>query len=208
MLNGELERGWGGDCVWWDEWGEHTTCPQEVDAPSNWTAWWFNQVDLCNEPHKTGQPEMKIVTDPDRVWSGRQGLQWFTLFRCHYAGVLQMFRAEPGVYRAQAKYHSYYSSCDSRPYATWPMDQNCMTISDPYWQMYARIGIDSHCGTNPFAPGVVWSPPFHCHGEWCTIATHPVLVQSCATVFIETRATAPLKHNDAFIDNIILEKLQ
>ena len=210
MLNGEMERPGRpdcGPCLWWDQYGVHTDCPQEVCAPQNFTAWWFNEWDdACNPPHITGQPEVRLTVDPTRVWSGRQAAQWFTCWRCQHAGISQRFNAKPGIYQAQAMYHSYYSSCDDQPYATQPLDNHCQPITDPYWQMWARIGIDPHCGSDPLDPSVVWSGEYHCHGEYCSMQSPPVLVQSCATVFIETRASAPLKHNDAFVDAIHLEK--
>lgn len=211
MLNGELERPREcGDCLWWDEWGEHHDCPREVCPPPNWTAYWFNAVgDICNDPHLTGQPELKLTTDPTRVYSGHQAAQWFTFYRCHRVGMFQTFSFDgPGVFKASVKYHSYYSSCDSDPYSTVPLDKDCNPITDPYWQMYGLIGLDLLAGSDPNARLINWSNRGFCYGQWCTLETPPMYTKSSITLFVETMATAPLKHNDAFVDNIIFEKIQ
>lgn len=187
----------------------HTDCPCEACPPPNWIAYWYNEYDdICNESHVTGQPEIKMAVDPGRVWSGVQALQWFTFYRCHQAGVFQKMALDSGIYQVKARYHSYYSSCDSQPHATWPKDNNCIDIPDPYWQMYVNIGLDPSCDINPRSSAIQWSQNFHCHGEYCEIESPPVMVKNCATVYIQTTAIAPLKHNDAFIDHITLEKLQ
>lgn len=202
LYNASFEENELGNCVWYDENGKHTDCPQEVRPPNHWTAWWFNQWPNVCYPHKTGQIELsRFNTDPFRIIHGNWSLKYFTFFRCHWAGILQQVELPSGTYSASVKAQAWYSSCSSKPYAKGnPLDENCNPA--PWANLTIRIGIGT--GDDP-RQNVVWSLPVEGYNEWVTAQTPPVFIGGLVTVFIESRSDAPLKHNDVYLDDVWLK---
>jgi hypothetical protein len=197
----------GDSCLWWvwdgRGWnGPNEGCFQEQRPAVGWTAYWFDRgPDQC-PPYTTGRPEVLVLRkeiDARRILDGEA----FTFWRCHHIGLLQQVDVPPGTYRLTAHAHGWYSDCSSRPYDG-PYDSDCETPI--HWaKMELRVGIDPAGGVDPRGSSVVWSEPAECYGQYCEL-TVDVSLNGRATVFLDSRTTAPLKHEDVYWDAISLAR--
>ncbi|GIV17423.1 MAG: hypothetical protein KatS3mg022_2858 [Armatimonadota bacterium] len=147
----------------------------ETGTPAGWT--YFGASDGVYEG-----PWFKDL----RAVEGRFFIGWATNGGTRNGGVWQRVVAMPG--------REY---CFSAWAWTW-----CSNI--PMYNLSVRIGIDPFGGTNPNAPGVVWTPWSVHFDRW-----HPLWVRVTAqsdyvTVFLQGHADSPAEWNIYAFDNAVL----
>ena len=178
-----------------------------IRPPEGWTAWWRDRYP-CDLAYtfKMGQPEMVVIgdSDPQRVHEGSQALKSFTFQSCHDMGILQTVSAVPGgTYHVEAWGHAWYSDCSSKPHDP-PLLPNC---TDPWGDAhdYLSVGIDTKGGIDPLGPNVVWGQEVEIYGVYGQALTVTAKAQANQiTVFLRSRADTPLKHADAYWDDVSL----
>lgn len=209
-LNGGFEFGEGlGACRWFQyEAGRpyvREYCPQEVSAALYTEVGWDNESPYTCPGRLTGQPEMRIVSDPDRVRSGNYALMWFTFWRCQHTWLYQRaIRLTPGRWRASAEYQAMFTDCSGSPFGP-PLAEDCTTPLT-WGHLWVRIGIDA-------IDHVVWSDWRECYNAWCKLET-PVLElagERWARIVIETKTEMdafyhPTKHQNNYVDNVTIEE--
>ena len=98
----------------------------------------------------TGKPEWRTIHWPytRRIRTGDAALQFFTFWRCHYAGVFQRVEVDPDadfLYYAEVYGVSMYTNCSSKPYQPpWERDLDGDGYCDyplPDSHAWQRIGI-------------------------------------------------------------------
>lgn len=210
LSNPSLEMPEGSSCVWWYyDWrgwnGPTYGCYQEQRPAHNWTAWWYeNDPEQC-PPWRSGRPEVLVlekIVDPRRVLDGGGASKGFTFWRCQHQGLLQRVEVTPGHYRLEAWAHGWYSECSTRPYDP-PYGADCSTPLN-WAHMTFRAGIDPLGGVDPRAARVIWSDPVECYGAYCRLSVEADLGGGTVTVFLESKTTHALKHEDAYWDKASL----
>ena len=213
LTNPSFEGGWTRDTLYWTpEGGPFDTEFGEIATPEGWVSWWREGFPCPGtDRYVLGRPEVKVIDldtgfpDPERVRTGAKATQWFTFWRCHLGGLLQRVTAEPGqLYSVSAYVHSWYSRCSDKPHAP-PYDADCDTPIDWAWARLS-VGIDPTGGIDPMALSVIWSEEIQVYGSY----GRPVTVWNVraeadhVTVFLRSRTSHPLKHNDAYWDDVAL----
>jgi len=217
LLNGELENNdKPGNCQYWDKFGMHWVCPQEVRPINGITAWWISDnYNIC-PPWSTGQPEMKWESAEERVFTGDWSLHWFTFWRCQQAGIMQRIRLGPEQSllavtkscKVTAEFSSWFSQCSEKPFAP-PLGDDCETpLLDSH--MRVRIGISDHGFLNPPDDNVNWGEWAEGYGNglqpvWYRVESPEVPAVGSVIWILEVRTNWPLKHEDFIVDSIHLE---
>jgi hypothetical protein len=215
LTNPSFEGGWTRETLYWTpEGGPFSTEFGEIATPAGWVSWWREGFP-CPGTDKfvMGRPEVKVIDldagfpDPERVRTGSKAAQWFTFWRCHFGGLLQRVAAEPGrLYSVSAYVHSWYSRCSERPHAP-PYDEDCATPISWAWDRVS-VGIDPTGGVDPMALSVVWGQEREIYGRYGRpVGVWNVPAEAGAdhiTIFLRSRASHPLKHDDAYWDDVVL----
>lgn len=210
--NSGFEDGWHLATTYWTpEGGPYYNQYQEINPPEAWTSWWHEGF-LCSgtSDWNQGRPEVRVISttpDPTRVHSGDQAVQFFTFWRCHRGGLYQQIAVEPGQhYTAQAFGHAWYSRCSTKPHSA-PYDSDCVTPIN-WAQLRLRVCIDPLGGIDPDVPSVVCSTWKEVYGKYGDplVLRHVEAVSSIMTVFVQSNASHPLKHNDVYWDDVTLSE--
>lgn len=206
--NGGFEAGLECNVRWW-EWstGEVSEeCFTETRTPEEWVGWWVNgrPCDL-NEVFVSGRPEIRLaepLPDPLRIYEGQQALTFFSFWRCHYGGVYQVVDVVPGrFYRAEVYAHHWSSYCSYKPHDP-PHDKECRNPV-PWWSK-TRVGLDWQAKQNYDSLSLVWGEGEEIYGVYGDAIKSPVVqaVFPLMTVWIESNASWPYKHNDWYADAV------
>ncbi len=172
--------------------------------------------------------------DENRVAEGSQAAKAFTFWRCGLFGYYQRVALSSGNYRFGIRAHTWYTSCSADRYGSVPKDGNCNPLTNEH--MYIWVGIDSisacaslsACLPDPQAgghaqadahadreeeilyksPSIRWSAPAEQYGLYGSdyLWTPTVWVEETATFWIKTESWQPLKHNDLYVDAVVLEE--
>lgn len=213
LTNPSFEGGWTRDTLYWTpEGGPFNTEFGEIATPEGWVSWWREGFPCPGtDKFALGRPEVKVIDldagfpDPTRVRTGSKAAQWFTFWRCHFGGLLQRVTAEPGqLYSVSAYVHSWYSRCSERPNDP-PYDSDCKTPIVWAWDRVS-VGIDPTGSTDPVALSVIWGEEQEIYGRYGRpVAVWNVQAQADhVTVFLRSRASHPLKHDDLYWDDVVL----
>jgi hypothetical protein len=215
LRNPDFEGGTTKENIWWNGvLGPYRTTPgfAEVNPPEGWVAWWVEGI-VDASGRLTGRPEVKVISlstgaDPERVLSGNCAVNWFTYWRTHYGGLLQVVEdAPPGEYEFGLYLHSWYSDCDGHPHREYPLMSDCVTRAEGSRDLL-RVGIDPAGGMDPRADTVVWSQPMEVYGTYGEALTVRAHCQGRLTVFIWGESNYPLKHEDIYMDGAWLSPSQ
>jgi hypothetical protein len=205
ILNGEFELKTHDGACFWVDWSTaspvyYRSCPQEVAVPSFWRAGWHNQFRDGLTP--TGQPEMRLtdpLTDPGRARSG-QALMWFTFYRRQWVWIDQPVphALDGRLITAQAHVQVWDSQCSTKPFHP-PLDSSCQHRLED--NLKVRICINSTCSP--------WQTAY-CDGApcWHQLTLGPYHVTSPAHITIEACSRHPYKHQNVYIDEVILSHTQ
>lgn len=211
VANPSFEGGQWQGARWWSwPWQAVYTGPfNEVRPPEGWTAWWLeNRFCEHNESFKSGRPEVTLITpieDGRRVVDGEKALKFFTFFRCHYGGIVQTIRVQPGEYRFGALAHYWYSNCSTRPYDP-PLRTDCSTPISPYDKGTITLGISAVAAQDYWSEDVLWSQDFEAYGGYGDMFWSPwVESDGFITLWVKGETYQPLKHNDLYVDAVMLE---
>lgn len=194
-----------------------------IFVPNGWT-FWFRHSDEWSQPegHHCWRDH-----DPIRVHSGNGAYMYFAFHRKMDAGLMKQVQVTHGDdLRLSAFAHSWSNHQDPSQPGKFPRPD------DPRWSEGASvgyehffgiegevaddsaknftfsIGIDPTGGTDPFSDTVVWGEGAHIYNAYHAVPSVRVEAQAdTVTVFLESRTLWPFKHNDAYWDDILLERL-
>lgn len=209
VANPSFEGSTGRDVLWWDpSGGPYTTPFGETSSPEDWTVWWHDrQPDVC-PPNVTGRPETGLILahqDRLRIRTGEKAAKLFTFWRCHRYGLLQSLQFPPGKFIFKIYAQAWFSRCSNRPHSP-PLEPDCKT---PLWwaSMRVRVGIDPTGSQDPSSSSIAWSTWTQPYAQYMLLSTPPVVFSQAgtATLFVESRSTAPIKHQDLYLDDASIE---
>ncbi len=162
---------------------------RELYGPNSWELWW--------DP-RSARPEWKdatVAVDSRRVRSGEHAAQWFNNYAVHTGGIYQrVMGLQPGSTLTLSAYVQAFSS-----------GKDDFSRSDGRYRM--RIGIDPYGGVDPESADVVWSDGGNAvqpYDAYVPVAVSTTARSNRATVWIWGQAEWPLKHNDAYVDDVAL----
>lgn len=211
LMNSGFEEGWWLETTYWTpEGGPFHNQYQEITPPVEWTAWWYEGFRCSDHYTLQGRPEVRVISktpDPTRIHSGDQAVKWCTFWRCHRGGLYQQATVTSGeFYTAQAYGHSWFSDCDDKPHKP-PYEKNCLTPI--LWaHLRLRVCVDPLGGIDLAAPSVVcsaWEEIYGKYGDPLRLE-HVEAISSTMTVFTESDASHPLKHDDVYWDDVTLSE--
>ena len=218
LVNGGFEvDGWTRDTLYWTpEGGPYSNPFGEIFTPFGWTTWWREGFPCASHPPENeGRPEVHVIDlddgfpDPVRVRSGTRAVKQFTTWRCHETGLFQQVDVVPGAhYDLTAWGHAWHSSCSTEPHAP-PLDDDCETPLLDSWDRL-QVGIDPFGGLDPHGSTVVWSTPIEQYGGYaqCIELAGVQALTSRITVFLRSECNFPLHHNDAYWDDVELQRAE
>ena len=196
----------------WITWFRHGE-PTEPD-PNNPEGWFWNQ------------PEVRLTrkTQPDRMHSGKYGLQLFTVMRLHDAGFLQQVNVTPGeLVRLGGWSHAWsYNGgvTETELLAYWSEGshvgfnhffalEGTEGLDGGDRNFTFLLGIDPYGGLDPYADTVVWGQGAHIYNAFHQVPSVITTSQSpTVTVFLRSRTLLRWRTNDAYWDDITLEVLK
>lgn len=220
LVNANFEMDWAGDhaChVFPSDSDAYFRDIGNIFVPEGWT-FWFN-----HDPGVFDQPEGRDAHkshDPVRVHNGNKAYMYFTFYRKHDAGLYQKVNIEPGTTVKFSAHAHAWSNWHDGPHPDDPrwsegagydsvkvLEGN--TTDDDMRNFTFRIGIDPTGGINPNADTVVWGQGAHIYNEYHKVPEVEITAEAeVITVFLRSKTLWPFKHNDAYWDNALLEKVQ
>lgn len=178
LVNGGFEEGF-----------RHVGNVGELNVAVGWEPWW--------DP-KAARPEYKdaaIGVDARRVKTGSHAQQWFNNYNKHTAGILQVVGGvTPGKTLQLVAWVQCFSS-----------GKDDFSKSDGRYRM--RIGVDPYGGVDPESTDVVWSDEGNAvqpYDAYARLEVETVARSDRCTVLVWGQAEWPLKHNDAYVDDVVL----
>lgn len=161
----------------------------ELTVGNYWEPWWDENA---------ARPEFKradIAVDARRVRSGSSAQQWFNNYATHTGGIYQRVSGVTvGTTLVLEAWVQAFSS-----------SQDNFSQSSGRYRM--RIGIDPYGGLDPESPDVAWSNDGNAvepYDAYQFLRVEAVARSDRATVYIWGQAEWPLKHNDAYVDDVRL----
>jgi len=202
-----------GDFEWWD-WNVRSWPLQdgisEIQVCPGWRAFYVDTPPAgVTAPESWKRPEFRDAKTAEfsyRVRSGSLAQKYFTFGGQHQAGLYQQVS---GIVPGTPLRFSVYMQ-------TW----GCMAGTDS-WNicptgeksnnpppMHTRAGIDPTGGTDPWSPGVIWSPEINAYDVWTLFQVEAVAENSTVTVFTYSFADwfdhVFRINNDVYIDDASL----
>lgn len=187
---------------------------QEIQPGQGWVAWWIEGRPCpSTDDWKSGRPEVKVIDldagfpDRLRVAEGNQALQWFTFYRCGIGGVYQQVLLPAGTWRVGAKIHAWYTSCSDDHHSDYVKDSECEVVTDEH--LWLRLGADPAGRADFYSDSIVWGARAERYGtyaeeyfwsDWFRVGSGPV------TLWIAGESTLPFRHNDIYMDDVVLER--
>lgn len=178
-------------------------------------AWWIEGRPCPNtDDWKSGRPEVKVIDlatgfpDRLRVAEGSKALQWFTFYRCGIGGVYQQVLLPAGTWRVGAKVHAWYTSCSDDHHSNYVKDAGCEVVTGEH--LWLRLGADPLGRADFYSDSLAWGGRAERYGtyaeeyfwsDWFRVGSEPV------TLWMMGESTLPFRHNDIYIDDVVLERL-
>ncbi len=202
-----------------------------IATPPGWITWFRYGEPVEPDDHNRdgwfwNQPEARVTTktQPDRMRSGKYGLQLFTMMKLHDAGFLQQVNVEPGdVVRLSGFAHAWShnnGSPDPALFAYWSEGSHVgfnhfstlvdtEGLDDGDRNFIFSLGIDPYGGLDPLADTVVWGHGAHIYNAFQPVPSAITTAQGpTVTVFLRSRTLLRWNNNDAYWDDIALEVLK
>lgn len=226
LQNGSFENGANGhNAMVYTPNSVYQTTRGEVNTPRDWMPYYKHAREF-NPPWDTDnhdgwcEPEIVIIPNqtpylyPPRVADGQAALKIFTTYRIAHAGIFQRVPTAPGeVLRLSALVHAWSLTGSDDPFTSTGVGQGPTYADEGAYgddlgkgNFTFRVGIDPFGGTDPFADTVVWGDGAHVYNAYHTTPEVTVEAQGeFVTVFVEYHNKLRFAHNDAYIDNVVLE---
>lgn len=177
----------------------------EVQVAHEWTPWWIEDTSRDPRWHRPEWKRAVAATFPNRVLAGASSQQYFTFFASHYAGMYQqVFDVTPGQRYRFGIWVQLWSS----------MEDNADTSVLPA-NPRLQIGIEPNGVALPgFAqpPGtVLWSgeaPMDQIVDRWGYMTVEATAQNDVITVYIRSRPDFANKHNDIYLDEASLVRVE
>jgi len=167
---------------------EYTGAP-ELKVGEGWTPWWDENA------HRPEYKRAGIEVDADRVHAGSSAQQWFNTYAAHTAGIYQRVYGVPvGQALVLEAWVQAFSSSDDD-----------FEHSNGKYRM--RIGLDPYGGLDPESSDVVWSGGGNAiepYDEYAFLQVQATARSDRVTAFVWGQAEWPVKHNDAYVDDVRL----
>ena len=165
----------------------------EVYVPDSWQPYWRPRTIWDGQGYYF-RPEYKRTTRPERVWDGGVAAQWFNTYANHIAGLWRrVYVGEGQAVRASAWAMAWSSAFDD-PEVSWGGSYRL------------AIGVDPTGGTDPWAATIEWSEPGlpgrRVHDAWAYLSVVTQAQGEYVTVYLRGDAEWPVKHNDAYFDDV------
>ena len=166
----------------------------EVEVANGWHPWYQDGPDqekgLNHRPEY--DPEIGHIHGTRRIHEGNHAQKWGKVYASHNAGVYQQVNVPAGSGLRLTAWAQAWSSANDDPAVS----------EEGVYTLY--IGIDPAGGTNWAAPSVVWSAGNGTLDQWAHLAVEATAQGGTVTVFLRGQAQYPLKHNDAYFDEVCL----
>ncbi len=160
----------------------------QVQVGDGWMPWW----------HETDTRPEYVVDPRDaerRVRSGVNCQHWFNTFATHTAGVFQRVNGSGTWGHGDTLVATAFVQA-------WSSGEDDPSESDGRYRM--RIGIDPYGGLDPESTDIAWSETVQPYDEYFGINVTTKALSDRATVFLWGQSEWPMKHNDAYTDDIQL----
>jgi len=166
---------------------------------AGWQTW---SVGSHTPEYKQANPDVGALTArpfPDRVHSGYNAQQYFTVYRVHDAGLYRQISAPP------------YAVVEVSAWAeTWTSNEDDPGHSDSAQNANVRIGADPSGGIFADAPTTAWGATINPLSTWQTAPSVRVQVGEAGmlTIFLRSSPMYPLKHNDIYWDDVQVKLIE
>ncbi|MCP4424859.1 MAG: hypothetical protein GY803_10230 [Chloroflexi bacterium] len=193
------------------QWREHAYIEADgllgtphLDTDGEWIylAWVTEHPDPDPSEWPRRRPEYKpAMPFINRVSSGDNSQQYFTVFGIHDAGIYQTIATSPGsVLNVSAEYMGW--SCDdpSPCPSAGPTDPNPPSGSGA--NMRVQICIDPTGGVDIYSPAVVCSGVNNSLDAWSSIGFSAIAQANNATIFLRSQPDLPRAINNVYWDNV------
>ncbi len=176
--------------TWWDNNIPYNTAQM---APG-WNPWWKSQ-DPDDLGWKNRMPEYKPAAPYDyRIRSGSNAQQYFTFYGTHDAGVYQQANVGAGN---KVRFSIWIQ--------VWSSEKDDPLISQNNGRVQVQVGIDPYGGTDGLSSNIVWSAAQQKYDEWFQMSIQTDALANAVTVFVRSTPDFPIKHNDIYLDDAVLE---
>ncbi|MCW1966546.1 MAG: SH3 domain-containing protein [Anaerolineae bacterium] len=178
----------------------------ELNVTWNWTPFWEEPppgTDLRDQNYRTPEFRPPFARDyPYRVNSGGGSDRWFNYFALNKAaGIMQVVEGlQAGQRLRYSAWVQLWSSNDNDP-AIPPK-----STRDGNMQIRACIQQDGG-PRNMVSPELVCSPWYQPYDKWYQISVDAVAKGPKVLALVQSRASIPVEHNDAYVDDSCLEIL-
>lgn len=196
-----------------------------IFTPPGWLVFHTHQEGVWSQP----ECRDTRATNPDRMHSGEKGYLIFSFGRKHNAGLIQQVDVEPGTkLRFSAWVHAWsnhkgdiedfphpddpewsegagydsYAAKDTGPKNTGNVQEDALS------NFVFAVGIDPNGGIDPLSENVVWGDRWNVYNEFHKLEVESEAQNHTVTVFIATLTRFSFKHNDAYIDDAVLEVVE
>lgn len=164
----------------------------EVSVANGWHPFW--QEGPRQEEGLNHRPEFKPEDAARfgyrRVRGGNWGQKMFTTYATHHAGIFQQISVPQGSVVSLSAWGQAWSSERDNP------DES------RDGKYYLSVGIDPTGGTNFTSENIVWSERNTTLDQWVQLAVEAQAQADTVTVFLRGDAEWPVKHNDAYFDDV------
>lgn len=166
----------------------------EVAVANGWNLWY--QDGPGQEQGLNHRPEYDAedanLHGTRRIREGSYAQKWGKVYATHHAGVYQQVNVPAGSGLRLTAWAQSWSSAQDDP-----------GVSDG-GQYAVSVGIDPTGGTDWSSPNVVWSARSGTMDQWVQLAVDAKAQAGTVTVYLRGDAEWPLKHNDAYFDDVCL----
>lgn len=165
-----------------------------------WRPFWRQRT--AQDPEwKWRKPEMNPAAPyQNRIHSGLNAQHWFTFQGTHSAGILQRVAVPVGVkVRFGAWSQVWSTEGDNADESGSPEN------GKDNGHLETRIGIDFDGNENPWSTEVVWSDWLKCYDDYKQATLEGMTQSGYVTVFLRSECMYPVKHNDVYFDDAVLE---
>lgn len=194
-----------------------------IFTPENWTCF------FKHEPGVYDQPEAHNVWksgDARRIHSGKGAYLLFSFYRKHDAGIMRQIDTKPGdTLTLTAWMHAWSNtnlpghndcldngkcSCGVGTDVVAIKQENAPPLNGNPWNdavsnFLVMVGIDPMGGDSPYADTVIWGDAYYIYNGYAKQLNVETIAQSnIATVFVRSVTAYPFKHNDLYIDDVVL----
>lgn len=173
----------------WSHWGG----VPELYVPDGWHPYWRQRTPSDGAGFYF-RPEYKRTTRSERVFDGWQAAQWFNTYATHIGGLQRSVYVGEGQTITASAWAMAWSSIYDDPEVSWGGSYRL------------AIGVDPTGGNDPWSPDIMWSDPgtpgWKVHDEWAYLDVTVQAENDHVTVYLRGDAEWPVKHNDAYFDEV------